>query len=542
MKDSIASLHKYLIKNSHDTAALGRLAELYREAGKVNQSLSTFKKLIDIDPDNYKALNNYGTLLLNYGDGINAINIIQRANVLLPNSPIILSNLANAYTKACRYDFAIQACQQALSIQPDFFDALSALGTTLKVSGRYDDAITNFNKALEIRPDSKRIIVAIAESWHYLGENEKAYSMIKPGIDDDEPEYAKIYFQISGKLGLIDHAAEYILKILKKYPRCKEFNKLYFSLGKYYDKIKSYEDAFSYYYQANKLCDSDFKISETASNFDEIITSFPKDSENSSVVASNTSKQPIFILGMPRSGTSLVEQILSSHSQVFGAGELTNIHIAAEEAKIHHKHKNTNSNLVLASLDVKELDSIATDYLQYINEVSDNALMVTDKMPHNFLYVGFILRLFPSAIIINCARHPLDTCLSCYFSEFGASGHEYAYNLNTTAQYYFQYKKLMSHWIDIYGDKIIQVKYEELIMDHENTCKKLIQHCGLEWEEQCLDFHSNKKQTLTISYDQVNKPIYTKSMFRWKNYDKHLKKPKKILADVIQSYESDLNY
>lgn len=540
MKNSLAEIHKYVLNNPKDLDALSALAESYREAGNVKQALATFKRIIDIDGRNYIVLNNYAALLNTTKEYSTASKLLQLADKLLPNSPVILSNLAISFTGLGRFKQAVKIALHAVHLQPDFFDAIDAAGNALHMSGKYTEAIPYLEAALKLRPDSTINLVRLSDVYHHLGNDEKAYQVIKPSLDNNEPDVAAIYFRISKSLGLREHAANYILSTIKNLRKQKLKQPippgLYSSMGKYYDETGRYDDAYTHYHMAGKLYNRKFEIADVIRQFDEIITSNDEISFASLDNATNITSQPVFIIGMPRSGTTLCEQILSSHSQVFGAGELDLIPTAVAQAQVALQIKNADHTAV--SLNTKQLDDMANSYLEHINSLSNSSPRVVDKMPHNFVYTGLIARLFPAAKIINVVRHPLDNCLSCYFSEFGVSTHNYSYDINNTAKYYAQYNRLMKHWMALYDNRILQIRYEDLVMDHENTCKKLISYCGLEWEEQCLEFHKNTRTINTISYDQVNQPIYKKSVSRWKNYSKYLGKAKIILADAIQTHAS----
>ena len=156
------------------------------------------------------------------------------------------------------------------------------------------------------------------------------------------------------------------------------------------------------------------------------------------------------------------------------------------------------------------------------------------------MHIGLILRLFPSAHIIHCRRHPVDTVLSCYFAEFGNFGHDYSYNLNNLGKYYLEYNRLMQHWLNIYANQIHNIYYEDLVTNTESTCKALVASCDLKWDERCLDFHKTKRHIHTLSYDQVSKPVYSDAMYRWKHYSKYLQKLEETLSDVSQSHENKL--
>jgi len=543
MPDNIASLKKLSIKNPNDTTTLGMLAEAYRLKGNTSFAIKTYRQLLNITPDNYQVLNNFGTLLRNTGDTDSAIRYLLQANRIFPDSPIILTNLTDTYIAMGRYDLALKTGQQAIILKPDFFDARKAMGDVQRGLGQYAEAKKNYRHALSIQPGNAathaNIIILLANTCAFLGEYNEAYELIKPLLDNKDASCAALYFKISGKINAREDALNYISSLLEKTHgnNNSQYAALYFCLGRHYDENAQYDKAIKNYNTGNKLYQRSFSLKDTQKHFSHIINTFSKEALKTAYTATNRSTQPVFILGMPRSGTSLVEQILSSHPDVYGAGELINIDVAINQLKHSTQHSAAFPQR-LNQLSVDELDNMAEKYLSHIRSISANTSYVSDKMPHNFTHIGMILRLFPSAHIIHCRRHPLDTCLSCYFSNFGNAGHDYAYNLNHLGKYYIEYQKLMTHWAHCYGDRLYSVKYEDMVSDQVNTSKALFQHCGLTWDDRYLDFHQNKRTVLTFSHEQVNQPLYASSMYRWKNYKKHIDKLESILVNEVNDYDA----
>ena len=251
---------------------------------------------------------------------------------------------------------------------------------------------------------------------------------------------------------------------------------------------------------------------------DSLINDFSADTLESMPRSACEDKRPVFIVGMPRSGSSLVEQILSSHPMVYGAGELNDIkNLASTLFATSHQHKNK----IFSNVQTSKLIELADRYLSSVEKVCGDALRVTDKMPSNFLWLGFIMQLFPDARIIHCIRDPRDTCLSCYFQPFVRS-HDYANDLGDLAFYYRQYERLMHHWQQNVNLPILNVYYSDLIADAEAVARQMIGFIGLDWDDNCLNYHKSDRITATASWDQVRQPIYTKSLARWKHYRKHI--------------------
>ena len=233
---------------------------------------------------------------------------------------------------------------------------------------------------------------------------------------------------------------------------------------------------------------------------------------------------------MPRSGTSLVEQIISSHPQVFGAGELQGINdIVSNMQSIIGSEKNYPECVTQA--EQKDLTKFAKFYADQLNNLDPDALRITDKLPTNFFHIGLIQMLFPNARIIHCMRNPLDTCLSCYFQDFGGD-YPWIYDLDNLALVYNEYIRIMHYWQHKLGVPIFNVRYEELVENQEMISKELINHIGLEWDDRCLKFHENRRFIWTASYNQVRQPMYKKSVSRWKNYEQKLSQVISVLGDA----------
>jgi hypothetical protein len=243
--------------------------------------------------------------------------------------------------------------------------------------------------------------------------------------------------------------------------------------------------------------------------------------------ASIRSERPVFIVGMVRSGTSLVEQILASHPAVYGAGELPDI---IQTVLSLHTVLGTEQHYpqCLSKLTQEKTDWLAQQYLGHLASLSPDAARVIDKMPGNFMHLGFIELLFPGARIIHCMRDPLDTCLSAYFQDFSRT-HQYSYDLSNLGAFYREYLRVMQHWREVLKLPMLEVRYEELVANQEAVTRRMVEFCGLEWDERCMQFHKAKRYVATASYDQVRQPLYNKSAGRWKHYERFLEPLRKGL-------------
>jgi tetratricopeptide (TPR) repeat protein len=305
-------------------------------------------------------------------------------------------------------------------------------------------------------------------------------------------------------------------------------------MGKLLDQLGRYNEAFAHYQNANDLAPDHFDAGELADRTDRLMTTCSRDAL-AGFSKSMLQSGPVFIVGMPRSGTTLLEQILSSHPGIHGAGEL--MHISEFVRRLpSFLGPGRDYPECLAAVDQRMLNNLAHEYMDHAGQSAGEAKCIIDKMPQNYLHLGLIQMLFPNARILHCLRHPLDTCLSNYFQSFHAA-HQYANRLKNIATYYRHYWRLMRHWKSVLDIPILDIVYEKLVDDQETVSRTAVQFCGMPWDERCLRFHETKKLVITASYRQVRQPLYRSSMARWKKYEAHLAELTDELGDVLTEYE-----
>ena len=309
-----------------------------------------------------------------------------------------------------------------------------------------------------------------------------------------------------------------------------------FALGKAYEDRKDYKKSFNYYDQGNDLnrgrSTYDPKAVEAISQ--RILNFFDEDLIKNKNNWGHTASDPIFIVGLPRSGSTLIEQILSSHSKVEGTMELPNILNMARELGTGTKDQ-TNYPEVLSKLSKNEIESLGKKYLSETKFIRSSLPIFIDKMPNNFSHIGLIHLILPNAKIIDARRNPLDTCFSCYKQLF-ARGQMFTYDLNEIARYYVNYIKLMDHWDEVLPGKVHKVAYEDMVQNQEQETRKLLNYCNLPFEEQCLKFYETKRAVKTASSEQVRQPIYERSLQLWKHYEEYLDQLKLGLSPLKERF------
>ena len=422
---------------------------------------------------------------------------------------------------AQQYGAAVDHYRRALEQNPELMDAHVGLGKVLTTIGEYDQARPHFEAALERRPDHIETLAGLAILHERCGEPDDTWRLVRQVVDRGvtHTAVATAYTNVCHHFDDCEAAVRYAESTLAALtPEARwERKALHFALGRRYDRMARYDTAFEHYRKGN----SQFRINyDPAAHTDlvsRIIHVFSPAYMLSAPRATNRSARPLFIVGMPRSGTSLMEQVLASHPDVAAGGELEFISntISFESAVLG---RNGGFPSGAPRLGTAQLDAIAAEYLAELEAISPDAQRVTDKMPHNFMALGLIAQLFPGARIIHCRRHPLDTCLSIYFQDFTRM-HDYATDLEHIGTHYRQYQHLMAHWRNVLDIPLLEVEYRDMVEDQEATVRRVLDFCGLDWHPGCLEFHRNKRRVKTASYAQVSQPVYRRSVERWRNYE-----------------------
>ena len=451
-----------------------------------------------------------------------AIIAYKKSLALNENFSEAYNNLANVQKKIERFDDALLNYKNAIRSKEDNIEAYYNLANLFKSLKNYDEAIKNYKNVIKLNPNFFDAYNNIGTIYSILGKFNDAREFYLKSIKINKffAEPYKNYVQLS-KIDQKDEVFEILKEIVKKKDLDEEQKEVFFySISKIYFDVGDDDLAFKYLNLANKLklTKFDYSFNKEKKEFKKIKEFF---SQKKIINLKNFKKNkitPIFILGMPRSGTSLIEQIISNHSEVHGAGELDLLPITVKNSD----WKNSN--------DFEEtLQKVRKNYLEKISLLS-NKNYITDKLPGNFKRIGFILNAIPDSKIIHLERNPMAICWSNYKSNFNSTGMAFTLNQEFTAMYYLLYRDLMKFWKEKYSEKIINVNYESFVENFEEEIKKLFDQLNLKWEKQLYDFHKNERPVETASLIQVRSKIYKKSSEQWKNYKKHLKPMTDILS------------
>ncbi|MEJ2565282.1 MAG: sulfotransferase [Gammaproteobacteria bacterium] len=479
--------------------ALNNLGNIVQELGRYDESVELFRSAISIRGDYAEALNNLGNVLLLQGNSREALQSFQRAVALKPHYAVAHMGMGGALALLGDLDEALASYREAGRLDPS--DAAIAAGEAalLERRGSIEQAYRRLQPYLEARPVNLNIANAFADMCDKVQRRGEAIALLENGLERPDK-----------RIGRQQRITAHL------------------HLGRLYERKGEYDKAFGHYQAGNDLKPHTFDRNGYAAFIHEIIATFDADLLRNAPRASHESRRPLFIVGMPRSGTTLVEQILASHPEVYGAGELADIREIVDRMGSVLGMSLTYPRCV-AELTQDGCNRLAQDYLERIDHLAAGEPYVTDKMPGNFHYLGVIALLFPQARVIHCMRDPLDTCFSCYSYDFSGY-HSYMYRLEDLGFYYRRYEELMRHWREVLPISMLDVSYETLVSDQERMVRELLTFCGLPWDERCLRHHENARFVNTVSYDQVRKPIYQSSIGRWRRFEAHLGPLQKALA------------
>ena len=487
-------LSKKLINNNPKIPFLYNLLGLILTSQKkIKEAIKCYEEGLKIKPDYAMIYNNLGTIYKSRKDYTKAEDLYKKSIQLNDNIPETRNNLGNLYIDLEKHNEAINNFKRSIEINPKFYVAYYNLGILYKSLGQFNESIKNFNESIKLNPKFYQA--------HRTFSQVHKYKIKDKHIKVMEDLYKNIDKDYNGKM------------------------ELSFSLGKAFDDIKNFKKAYKYLAQGNKIRRENIQFSKKKERkeFSNIINFFNDKNFKGNIEVLNKDLSPIFILGMPRSGTTLVEQILSSHSKVYGAGELVYFDDLVKknfyEDNIFDIDKANNFSLY---------KKIAEEYVSIIKKISKGKQFVTDKLPINFKWIGFINLILPNSKIIHCTRNPKDTCLSIYKNYFTNAELNYAYDFDELIYFYNLYLELMEFWKSKSPKNFIEVNYEKLIKEPNKIIPKLIKDCKLEWEKDCLKFYKNERAIKTASDVQARNKIYSSSVNSWKYYNKYLKNLSKL--------------
>lgn len=496
---------------------------------KYNETIIAAQKLLEKFPSNPELYCTAGEAAVALGKLDLGLKFFSVASKIDSQSAEIKYNIGSIYQQLGTLDKAVECWEQVIEISPNFYDAHRNLGLAYSVSGKTDLAIARFESAIQVSPRSAQAHYNLGLAYRESGRKELAISQCRKAIGF-EPSYAEAHRTLAF-LKKFTGFDEDIVNMQDAYAQSEtsDMQKMHlaFGLGKSMEDLGEFGDAFQFYLSANQLNRKSFHYSIDAEidAMGSVKSFFNGDFFAKHTDAGHNDKSPIFIVGMPRSGTTLVEQILSSHQDVFGAGELEFLTNSVEGISNEKKGK------LLQNATAAEVADAGRNYVDLIRALNSDTKYITDKMPLNFLKIGLIKLILPKAKVIHCRRDAKDTCLSIFKNYFAPGGNFFAYDLVELGKFYNLYEDMMEHWHAVLHGFIYDIQYEELVADQESNIRSLLEFCNLPWDSACMDFHKSTRVVKTASATQVRNPMYSDSVSLWKRYEAELSP----LIEVLES-------
>jgi len=518
LEESVGHYQKALSVRPGYAAVHNDIAGVLQMLGRTSEAIDHYQRALSAQPDDANAHYNLANVLAQVDRRAQAIPHYERALAIRPEFPEARNNLGNALQMLGRHEDALAHYAAAVARNPDYAVAYHNLGKACFALERHEDAIAAYEKALAIDSSKPMVHNDLGAAHLVLGHFREAYAAFAAAVARD-PWNAAVHLNLAGlapftagepRLAALEKLAEFA-------PSLGETDRiaLEFALGKAHADLGNHERSFRHLLDANALKRRQVAYDEatTLGGFARMGAAFTPEVMHELRGCGDHSRVPIFIVGMPRSGTTLLEQILASHSGVFGAGEIDDF----DKVVMEIPSASEDFPELISTLPFSELRRLGRRYLDRIRAKSPDATRITDKMPANFAYVGLIHLALPNARIIHACRDPVDTCLSCFSLLFG--GLPYTYDLAELGRHYRAYAQLMRHWRTVLPQGVmLDVHYEDVVADLEGQARRLIAHCGLEWEDRCLEFHRTQRPVQTASVTQVRQPIYHDSVGRSRAY------------------------
>jgi tetratricopeptide (TPR) repeat protein len=524
--EALRSFDKALAINPHGARALNNRGNALMKLRRAEEALASYQQALALEPRAADAHNNRGTALRELRRYDEALASFDRALALLPGNAEILCNAAHTLLDLGRAEDALANYDLAIALRPDYDQAHNGRGNALAKLGRENEALASYDRAISLAPGAAP------------AHNNKGLALMQSGRVEEGGRLIEIAVGLDEKSGLALHN----LSLAKKFEpgdaiisEMEAFARnaspldvdgriyVHFALGKAYADIGRFEASFHHFSHGNglKRAQSDYDEPSVLGALARTRSTYSREAMARRGGHGDPSPLPVFVFGMPRSGTTLVEQILASHREVHGAGEINDFEMAVAELGGAAGGALTRPELAL-DMTGAQLDRIGANYIRRIRAAASAASRIVDKMTENFRFAGLIGLALPHARMIHVRRDPLDTCLSC-FSTLFAEDLLYAYDLSELGHYHRAYEGLMDHWrAALPPGMMLEVRYEDVIADLEGQSRRIVDHCGLEWDAHCLEFHRSERSVRTASFAQVRRPLYPTSVGRWRNYEAFL--------------------
>jgi tetratricopeptide (TPR) repeat protein len=515
------------------------LALVDLRAGRKPEAIDKLRKILREAPDNVDAMRALAGIHIRDAENLgDAEALLRRATDIAPDFGAAWMMLGTLLIESNRHADALGCFTRVTALDPEHSGAWTGLGNVHAHMGNANKAAASYRRAIELNPAVPAPYMSLGHSLKTLGDQPGALEAYRAAIAR-KAEFGEVYWSMANlKVFRFDEADVAAMEQQLSRPELDEIANVHFrfALGKAYEDKGDFDKAWHYYDTGNQRQRK--RVAHDPVQFEvrheEIREVFSKEFLDKHAGAGYEAPDPIFIVGLPRSGSTLIEQILASHSQVEGTAELPALGRIATSVG---RYRPDNRQYPLSVRDLRSKDFRAYGK-QYIEETrsqrSTDRPYFTDKLPNNFSHVGFAHLILPNAKIINARRHPFDSCLGGYKQLFGM-GQDFTYDMIELALYYRQYHEIMQHWHEVLPGKVLDVHYEETVTDLETQVRRILDHCGLPFEESCLRFHETKRAVRTASSEQVRQPLYTSALGYWRHYEKYLQAWRDELGDIIDS-------
>ena len=492
------------------------------KAGRLKLAEETYKKVIKKDKDNIDALRLMGLLAFKTKDYDISERLFMRVLEIDPTFSLAWDNLAKLFRVQNKLSKSIPAFENLIKLDPYNFEALVSLGTIYIKLSKYHQGINLYEKSLTIKPENPRVYLSLGHALKTIGQREKSEIAYHNAIKF-YPFSGEAYWSLAN-LKTYKFSKKEISNMklaINKNIHPNEQIQMHFALAKALESNNQFEDSFNHYKEGNWLQRKQIKYNseEYKLSIDDLITFFKSNKDIFKSRANIKNDDPIFILGLPRSGSTLIEQILSSHSLIDGTQELPNIMAISRDIKLIDPNNGYPNNLM--DIDTSSFNDFGQKYIDETRWARSSKPFFIDKMPNNFVHIGLIKLILPDAKIIDARRNPMDACFSC-FKQYFAKGQHFTYDLDDIARYYKDYLRLMDFWNELFPREIFTINYEDIINNPNKKIRELLKFCNVEFENSCLDFNKSKRPVKTASSEQVRQPMYKTGLDYWKNYRNNL--------------------
>jgi tetratricopeptide (TPR) repeat protein len=516
------------------------MAAEHHKEGRQSEAARLYRQVLRKFPGNVDAMRLLAAILASQSETEESEVLLRKAISLAPDYTLAHTDLAAMMHEQHRYAEAIELLEHAIMLEPGNVKANFLLASTLAPSGRTFDALDAYRKVIELRPDHAGAWLGLGHTLKTVGHQQEAIDAYRECLRI-RPDNGEVYWSLANlktyPLSGEDMAA--MTAALEQEEGLTDQSAVHFlfALGKAAEDAGDFDAAWTYYKDGNvrQRALEHYDPVQTEVTNDEIIQVFNRELLEQKQGQGNPDPSPIFIVGLPRSGSTLIEQILASHSHVEGTSELPYVGRAATSLN-RNRADGINYPFAVRELQHGHLQQLGTNYLEraQAHRHSDQPRFI-DKMPNNFPSIGLIHLMLPNAKIIDARRYPLDSTLSC-FRQLFARGQTFVYDLYDIGEYFLEYQRMMDHWHEVLPGRVLTVQYEDLVTDFEPQVRRLLEYCELPFEDSCLKFYKNERPVRTASSEQVRQPVYTNSIHRWRNYEAHLDELIEILEPVLPRY------